>query len=427
MNIQELLKSDQIILKHIRGSHMYGTNIETSDIDTGGIFVIPNADWLSLIHAPKEIGDEKGDEKYFELRKYMELACTANPTVLETMFAPEECITYIKPQGEYLMKHAEMFITKKCYWSFSGYAYAQIKKAKGKNKKVHNVDTYMNEQGVLLVREALKNGEITEAWIQSRFNKHFLKYIMKMVYSKLTDDTDWKLMDKILDEDCVRFMLGPQREEFCYVVIDDFQMSKFTERSMEMLKDKIMPFRSHTKEDLTKFDISKVEHMANLYRLYDNGRGVFKNNQLVLTSISKDREWEDFHGIMYFNEQEYEKQHKEWRSFWEWMSNRNDNRWEDNQGKNFTYDHKNMMHTVRLLMEAENIVKNGRPVIRFTGDNLKYLKSIRSGEFEYEYLLKWAEDKCEELKEIYDNSSLPYQVNMKKAEKLYKELVLNYK
>mgnify|MGYP003321087943 CR=1 FL=1 len=42
MTIQELENNHQLAYKFVRGSTLYNTNIETSDVDYGGVFILPN-------------------------------------------------------------------------------------------------------------------------------------------------------------------------------------------------------------------------------------------------------------------------------------------------------------------------------------------------------------------------------------------------
>lgn len=67
----------------------------------------------------------------------MELLQKANPTVLELLYSPEDCIVTTSPQFELLKKHRDKFLTKACRNSFGGYAVAQIKKARGLDKKMN--------------------------------------------------------------------------------------------------------------------------------------------------------------------------------------------------------------------------------------------------------------------------------------------------
>jgi hypothetical protein len=75
---------------------------------------------------------------------------------------------------------------------------------------------------------------------------------------------------------------------------------------------------------------------------------------------------------------------------------------------------------------SENIARDGCPIIRFEGDQLDFLRKVRVGEFEYEWLLSYVEDKLEEVKSLFETSSLPDGINTKKISKLYHDLVINF-
>ena len=83
MNEQEILdylKSKQMLIFYaIRGSCLYGTNIETSDEDHHGIFHHDPKSYFSLVNQREDFSDEKRDNTVYELRKYINLATTANP------------------------------------------------------------------------------------------------------------------------------------------------------------------------------------------------------------------------------------------------------------------------------------------------------------------------------------------------------------
>jgi len=414
MNIEELRQSNKIIFEYIRGSHLYNLNIATSDIDMGGIFRNYKSEWLQLYEPSSEIQDIKGDESYMEIKKYMKLACTANPTVLEAMYIPEKFIKKTSKAYDLLRSNRDLFITKKCAFSFSGYAFAQIKRAKGQNKKVWNYEEYVNETGINKLAYMITNDVISIEWLESKFNANFANYIIRKKFNgvrPITENTDWSKMDPQLNDPDIHYMMSPRRENFCYYIPERVD-SRHS-----------MPYRPISLDSLNEYDISSVEHMANTYRLYKNGKGVFKNNQLVFTSIPKEREWTDIIGILTYNEDEYKKAYKEYTSFWEWMSNRNENRWKDMEDNSMDYDKKNMMHTMRLLLEAESIVNTGSPRIYFENGDREFLMNIRYGKYTYEYLLKTSEEKMETMKKKYEESSLPNDVNMKKVFKLYEEIV----
>ena len=411
MNLNSILNENKILCELLAGSHLYGTNIETSDKDIRGIFKVSKDAFISLITPPEEVSDSQQDIKYYELRKILNLASTANPNIIELLFIPNEAIIKTSKEYDILRENAPLFITKKCYHSYTGYAYAQLKKAKGQNKKVHFVDNYINERGYNLLKNMLCMGMISKDWVESRFSKNFYTWLIKKkdVFEPIIENPDFNKMDKYLSAESIQTLRRPRREDFCYLIdhIDD------------------MPFRSSKigHIELNYYDCSSINHVSNLYRLYKNGSGVFKNNQMVFTSISKERELTDFVSLFSFNENEYEKAVSDWESFFEWMALKNDNRWVDFSNKEFDYDRKNMMHLMRLMMEAKNIVNEGKPKVRFYSDERQYLLNVRNGVYKYEQLTENLEKDIEELKTQFDKSSLPHGVNMKKVNELYKELM----
>lgn len=134
-NYEWLIDNPQYILfECISGSHAYGTNTLSSDIDKRGVFILPEEDILSNGYI-EQLNDTKNDMVFYEIRRFLELLQTNNPTVLELLNCPEDCITIKHPLFAEIIKHSDKFITKQCKNSFAGYAVSQIKKARGLDKK----------------------------------------------------------------------------------------------------------------------------------------------------------------------------------------------------------------------------------------------------------------------------------------------------
>lgn len=86
------------------------------------------------------------------------------------------------------------------------------------------------------------------------------------------------------------------------------------------------------------------------------------------------------------------------------------------------YDAKNMMHTFRLLYSGLNIMRNGEPLVRFSGDKLTELMAIRQGQFKYEELMEKAQILFEELSSLRDSSTLPEFADREKISDLLLEI-----
>jgi hypothetical protein len=132
--LEYIKKNDLILFDCIGGSHAYGTNIETSDVDTRGVYIAELNDVLSNNY-PDQINDATNDIVYYELGRFLSLVSSNNPNILEFLNSPEDCIKFCHPLFKSLITHKNDFITKACSNSFGGYARQQIKKAKGLNKK----------------------------------------------------------------------------------------------------------------------------------------------------------------------------------------------------------------------------------------------------------------------------------------------------
>jgi hypothetical protein len=151
-----------------------------------------------------------------------------------------------------------------------------------------------------------------------------------------------------------------------------------------------------------------INHMNDVYGLYHSKsihyKGIIsspKANDVSLSSIPKQ---EQQIGLMYFNRNGYSTYCKEYNEYWSWVEKRNEARYQNTKSHGKNYDAKNMMHVFRLLEMAIEIGKYKQVNVR--RPNREFLLKIKSGEFEYDDLLKMADDKQEEMVEAFKNSDL---------------------
>jgi predicted nucleotidyltransferase len=126
----------EVIFRGISGSRAYGTSLPGSDTDIRGVFVVPSAEYVRLEGVAEQVSDERNDTVYHALRRFCELLAEANPTMLELLWLPDECILKRTPAWDVLAANRALFVTRRAVASHSGYAVAQIKKARGANKRV---------------------------------------------------------------------------------------------------------------------------------------------------------------------------------------------------------------------------------------------------------------------------------------------------
>jgi uncharacterized protein len=136
MTLNELQNdSSHLLLKCISGSQAYGLALPHSDTDIKGVFIQPKKEYYGLTYID-QINNETNDIMYYEIKKFVELLLKNNPNILELLNTPDDCVLHRHPAMNLLKP--EVFLSKLCNQTFGQYAYAQIKKARGLNKKILN-------------------------------------------------------------------------------------------------------------------------------------------------------------------------------------------------------------------------------------------------------------------------------------------------
>lgn len=137
---------DHIILLGLGGSHAYGTNIETSDLDIRGCAVNRKEEILTNKNFEQRC-DEATDTTIYSLNKLISLLCNCNPNTIELLGLKPEHYLYISSIGQELLDHKKMFLSKKAVQSFCGYAYSRLRKLD--NKAARKTSQAEREQHIL--------------------------------------------------------------------------------------------------------------------------------------------------------------------------------------------------------------------------------------------------------------------------------------
>ncbi len=132
-------KDGRLLYEYIRGSHLYGLNNEDSDVDTSGVFVCTRDELYGCFGYKPQVSDPRHDNTWFEIGELIRLLLKSNPTVMESLFVPEDKVLgSVHPLMQMVLDSREQFLSKQCFHPFFGYAKSQIEKARGLNKKIVN-------------------------------------------------------------------------------------------------------------------------------------------------------------------------------------------------------------------------------------------------------------------------------------------------
>ena len=131
--LERVRRPDMLLFDTVAGSRAYGTDLAGSDEDRKGVFVAP-AQYLLGLDDVEQIADERGDEVYYEVGRFVEMLLKNNPNALELLAMPEDCVRFRHPL--YQILRPELFLSKLCALTYGEYAMGQIRKARGLNKKI---------------------------------------------------------------------------------------------------------------------------------------------------------------------------------------------------------------------------------------------------------------------------------------------------
>ncbi len=383
----EQIKEKGLAYEYIRGSQLYNTALPDgqSDTDFGGVYIADNEVLMGLPeYYEPQISDEKHDTTYYELGRWVELLMKANPNALESLFAPEDKIVgEIHPAVQLIRDNRDLFVTKECFSSLTGYAISQIKKCRGLNKKC--VQPVLERKEVLDFCYTFKgqgSQSMKEFLAEHGLNQKYCGLVnipnMKDTYGVYYDFASYFKFENL--------GFAEKREIIMWVC------KTFGETYYDNIKDRI-----ETKEF---FGYSGIVHPDG------------KSNEVRLSSIPKGEIPICF---MTYNQNGYESHCKKYKEYQEWVEKRNPVRYESNLKSN--YDCKNVMHCVRLLHMGKELAEGkGFNVVR-TWDR-EFLLDIRNHKYEYEYIIDYVENLFNDMKERIETCPLPETVDRDKVNEL---------
>lgn len=375
MKLETLQNSKYIMYEVIAGSHMYGLNIEGSDIDIRGVFDMPLNQYIQP-GCQDQIADEKNDITYYETAKFLSLLRTANPNILELLYADDRFVNIKDSRMDIIMQHKDKFLTKQAKNSLAGYAIQQIKKARGLNKLIVNP---CSEKKTIL--------DFCYVHVGGEASMPFPKWAKQ---NGVTQD--------MLGLTCVNNFTNT----YCAYKRPD-PSHWINNPTTELDSQEKLNFITWTPRGMTNLDESSGE-----LRLTSIPKIVARYAETIMISYNKDG---------------YTTHCREYKRYTEWVAKRNPVRYDTNMKHGKNYDSKNMMHCVRLLRMGTELAETGK--LNVYRPDRDYLLKIRNGDIEYDELLNSAETYISDLDSKFDASGLPDSVPDALIKDILEEIKLN--
>ena len=126
----EFLRTDphlkaRIMFLTLGGSHAYGTNNETSDVDIRGCAMNNASEIVGLSNFEQFINTET-DTTVYSFNKLIGLLLNCNPNTIEMLGCKPEHYIYMTDAGKQMIDNRKMFLSKRAVYSFGGYANQQL-------------------------------------------------------------------------------------------------------------------------------------------------------------------------------------------------------------------------------------------------------------------------------------------------------------
>lgn len=117
----------RIIFLTLGGSHAYGTNVETSDIDIRGCALNSRSDLIGLSSFEQVVNTET-DTTIYSFNKLISLLINCNPNTIELLGCKPEHYFVINDIGQQMIDNRKLFLSQKAVASFGGYATQQLRR-----------------------------------------------------------------------------------------------------------------------------------------------------------------------------------------------------------------------------------------------------------------------------------------------------------
>jgi len=198
------LDNRQVILLAYGGSIAYGTNIETSDVDTRGI-CLNTVDELIGLDSMNQLEDKEEDTVIYSFNKVIKLLMNVNPNVIEMLGCKPEHYLTLDKYGKMLLDNSDLFLSQRAVNSFGGYANSQLRRLQNalardqypqSEKEVHilnsitNQMTHINENyneghGINLYIDKSNKDDFEEEIYMNINTTHYPLRDFKAIYSEM--------------------------------------------------------------------------------------------------------------------------------------------------------------------------------------------------------------------------------------------------
>lgn len=442
LTFDTIRKDNLLLYEYVRGSTAYGTSLNslsdkekeandvnaTSDIDTSGVFIMPKEHLYGLGFDYQDvIADEKNDNVWNEIGKWMNLLCNSNPNVLESLWIPSRCILFENDLIKEIKGNRDLFLSKKIYDTFLGYARSQIIKMRGLNKAIVNpvneklspldfVYTFYKQGSTKIVNwleyRGLKQRYCGLVNIPNMHNTYGLYYDFGTHI-----EVEYGGKDKFLDT------INENRDAYLKI-IQDYYDNKILPKDIEPIILFLMQLELYVAPSF--YALSYERFKKELDKLVCYGfRGILNvdetSNELRLANVPFEAKPMCY---VCYNQFGYNKHCGDYKRWNDWKRDRNPERYKLNLKQN--YDLKNCYHMFRLIHMSQEILSGQGVFIDRTDIDRDFLIKVRLGKFEYDEIKEILEHDMALVEKAYNETKLKDDIDVNDVNQLLIDIRKKY-
>lgn len=243
---------DRIMFLTLGGSHAYGTNVETSDVDIRGCAMNNVPEIVGLSNFEQFLNTET-DTTVYAFNKLVRLLADCNPNTIEMLGCKPEHYIYMTDIGQEMLDNRKMFLSKRAIHSFGGYANQQLNR--------------------------LENALARDRMTQSQKEEHIMRSMENSIASFESRYTNFEAGSIILFTD-VSKREDLDTEVFANIHMDHFPARQFNS-IMNDLHNVIGTYEKLNHRNRKKDDAHLNKHAMHLVRLYLMAIDILEKEEIV--------------------------------------------------------------------------------------------------------------------------------------------------
>lgn len=231
--------ANRIIFLTLGGSHAYGTNVETSDVDIRGCALNSAKDLIGFSNF-EQVVNTATDTTIYSFNKLISLLVNCNPNTIELLGCRPDHYFLMTDIGKEMINNRKLFLSQKAAGSFGGYATQQLRR--------------------------LENAIARDRLPQSRKEEHIKGALERSIKSFGDRFTSFEnggiklLIDKSARDDL-------DVEVFCDICVDHYPVREF-QTLVNVLSTVVNDYERLNHRNHKKDDAHLNKHAMHLIRLY---------------------------------------------------------------------------------------------------------------------------------------------------------------